>query len=179
VTLESGARLESDLVVIGVGVRPNVELAEKAGLVVDRGIQVDAYLQTSAPGVYAAGDIARYPDPITGERIRVEHWVVAQRQGQVAARNVLGKREKYAFPPFFWSHHYDVEIAYVGHAERWERIDIAGRLEASGARDATVVFRGDGGRALAVATIARNQESLRAEAAMEANDEKTLASLGR
>lgn len=176
VTLESGARVEGSLVVMGVGVKPNTELAEKAGIKVDRGIQVDEFLQTSAPGIYAAGDIARVPDAASGERIRVEHWVVAQRQGQVAARNILGKREKYAFAPFFWSQHYDVPIAYVGHAEKWDRVDIEGSLDK---RDVTVVLRGTGERALAVITISRDTESLRAEAAMEAGDTKTLASLAR
>ena len=162
-TLKSGGTLEADLVVMGVGVRPRLELAEKAGLKIDRGLAVDAFLAASAPDIFAAGDIARWPDPLTGQAIRVEHWVVAERQGQVAALNMLGLRQKFDSVPFFWSQHYDVPINYVGHAEKWDELVVDGDIAG---RDCLVRYK-LGGRTLAAASIYRDVASLQEEVAME------------
>ncbi len=161
--LDDGKELLADFVIAGVGVRPRTELAESAGLPVDRGIVVDEELR-AAPGVYAIGDVARYPDHRSGELVRIEHWVVAQRQGEAVAKTLLGHGTPFRDVPFFWSSHYDLTINYVGHAPSWDRVDIDGSIES---RDAAVhYYRGD--KLLAVATLNRDLYALEIERRFEA-----------
>jgi NADPH-dependent 2,4-dienoyl-CoA reductase/sulfur reductase-like enzyme len=179
VRLTSGETLEADLVVAGIGVTPRVALAQSAGLKVDKGgVLVDEYLRTSAPGIWAVGDIARWLDRHTDERIRVEHWVVAERQGQSAARDILAQDhggERFDAVPFFWSQHYDVSINYVGHVARWDTANLSGSLAE---RNAAVAFR-TAGRITAVATVFRDLQSLKAELALERGDMAGLAAATR
>jgi NADPH-dependent 2,4-dienoyl-CoA reductase/sulfur reductase-like enzyme len=163
VSLKSGGTIPADLVVVGIGVRPRLSLAESAGLALDRGVSVNSYLETSAPGIFAAGDIARWPDPHSGENIRVEHWVVAERQGQTAARNMLGAGEKFTTVPYFWSQHYDFPINYIGHAQSWDEIALEGDVAA---KDCLLRYKRNG-RLLAAASIYRDLPNLLAEVEME------------
>ena len=174
VVLDDGTTIPADLVVVGIGVIPRVDLAEGAGLAVDDGIVVDDRLRTSDPHVWAAGDAARYPDPRVG-MVRVEHWVLAQRQGQAVARNMLGHDLAFDDPPFFWSQHYDVPINMTGTAEGFDEEVVVGNAND---RDVLVGYR-KGGVTRAVASIYRDRESLRAEQALASDDQTALARLLR
>jgi NADPH-dependent 2,4-dienoyl-CoA reductase/sulfur reductase-like enzyme len=163
VTLKSGQTLDADFIVVGVGVRPRVALAEQIGLKIDNGVVVDQHLETSISGIYAAGDIARWPDPHLGKSVRVEHWVVAERQGQIAALNMLGEGIPYDAVPFFWSQHYDVPINYVGHAEKWDEIAVEGSIAG---KDCLLRYI-EKGRVTAIASIYRDLDNLKAELDLE------------
>lgn len=163
VRLKGGKALDADLVVLGVGVRPNTELAVKTGLAVSNGVDVDAHLQTSVPGIFAAGDVASFPDALSGARVRIEHWTVAERQGQIAAVNMLGGAERYEATPFFWSAHYDESLRYVGHAPKWDKIETDGSIAA---RDFTARYSFEG-RLLAVVSLNRDRENLEIERTLD------------
>jgi len=169
----ASARLPADLVVLGVGVKPRTDLAQRAGLEVDNGIVVDAHLRASAAEVWAAGDVAKYPEARLGTRIRVEHWQAAERQGQAAARDMLGLGGPFNDVPFFWSQHYDVTLSYIGHASGDAQIEVLGNLEQ---RDATVIYR-DAGKVTAVLTVGRDKQNLEFEAALESRDAAAVDAL--
>ena len=173
VELDEGTLLPADFVVLGVGVAPRTRLAEAAGLKVDKGIVVDDQFRASAEGVYAAGDVASFPDFRTGARMRIEHWQVAERQGRAVARTMLGIGEPFRDVPFFWSAHYDVTLNYVGHAEAWDRIVERGSLAD---RKYVAAFEHQG-RILAVVTLGEDLLSLEIEAAMSAGDEAKVKAL--
>ena len=163
VILADEQKLSADMVLVGIGVRPRTSLATSAGIEAPTGITVDAFLQTSVPEIYAAGDIAAYPDPLTGEPTRIEHWVVAERQGQVAAANMLGLSKRYQAVPFFWTQQYDVSLRYVGRAASWDDVVIDGDV---GGRDFIARYC-DKGVHLASAAIGRDREMLEEEQRFE------------
>jgi apoptosis-inducing factor 3 len=163
VTLQKGETIAADLVVIGIGVKPQTQLAEQAGIRTQNGVLVNEYLETSVAQIFAAGDIARWPDPLTGDNIRVEHWVVAERQGQTAARNIVGHHERFDSAPFFWTSQYDFTLNYVGHAERWDKLNLEGSLEDHNCKLSFM----RGAKNLAIATVGRDLECLKQEVEME------------
>jgi 3-phenylpropionate/trans-cinnamate dioxygenase ferredoxin reductase subunit len=125
-----GRSIEADFVVVGVGVSPRTHLAEDAGLTVDNGVVTTARLETSAPNIYAAGDVANALHPLFDERIRVEHWANALNQGPAAARNMLGKDAPYDNVPYFFSDQYDVGMEYAGYATDWDEVVFRGDVNA-------------------------------------------------
>ena len=164
VVLDDGSRLSADIVIAGIGVRPRLELAESAGLTLDNGLAVNEFLETNVKGIFAAGDVARWPDAYSDVRLRIEHWVVAERQGQVVARNMLGDRDRFDDIPFFWSAHYDkLSIAYIGHADRWDETRIDGDVMQMDCEVSYMVA----GKRRAVATINRDRMNLLAEVELE------------
>jgi len=157
--LEDGTAVPADAVVLGMGVVPRSQLAEAAGLAVDDGVLVDGYGETAYAGVFAAGDVARFPDPLTGRPIRVEHWAQAERAGALAAINLLGGAQPSIEPPYFWSRHWTLNIRYAGHAESTRDAAIDGSITE---RDAVVRYS-EGGRVTAVAGVGRDREVLQLE----------------
>ena len=162
-TTADGTAIEADFVLLGIGVRPRTAVAEAAGAAIDNGVQVDAFLETSVPGIFAAGDIAAYPDPLSGERVRIEHWAVAEQQGQIAARNMLGQRVPFDHAPFFWTEQFGVTIRYVGRASGWDAVTCEGDFE----RGSFIARYFAEGRHCATASIGRDKENLEDEQTLE------------
>ncbi len=171
VTLDDGEELAADLVIMGVGVRPRVELAKAANLRIENGIVVDEHLRTSSEHVYAAGDVARFP--YDGALVRIEHFSVAERHGRTAALSMLARSPEVKDIPFFWSAHHDVTLSYVGHAEKFDRVVVGGSLDG---RDATIGYL-DGERVKAIVTVNRDKQGLFAERAFEQGDQAALREL--
>ncbi len=163
ITTTARERIDADFVVVGIGVQPRLHLARTAGIDVDNGVIVDASMQTSIPDIYAAGDIAAYPDPISGERMRIEHWVVAERQGEVAAANMLGQKRRFDSAPFFWSEQFGTSIRYVGHATEWDQVLVDGDIDS----DSFAVRYFNKGTHFATASVGRDVDNLEDELALE------------
>lgn len=172
VVLDDKTSIDCDFVIVGAGIVPNTLLAEQIGCKIDKGVLVNEYLETSVPGVYAAGDIARWPDPHSKRHIRVEHWEVAERQGQVAALNMMGVSEPVKFQdvPFFWTQQYDLALGYVGNSDSFDRMDVMGEIEQ---RDFAVAYYEDD-RVAALLTVGRDRESLMIEDAFTHFDDRKV-----
>ncbi len=161
IVLDRGESVPADIVVVGVGVTPRSQLAEEAGINVRNGILVDTNLRTSIPGVYAAGDVARYPHG--ADDIRVEHWVHAQRQGRTAAANLIGRNEPFTDVPFFWTHHYGVDLRCIGLTAGWDEIRLEGDLDA---QDFLARYY-RAGTLIAATSVGRDRDNLRIEVELE------------
>jgi NADPH-dependent 2,4-dienoyl-CoA reductase/sulfur reductase-like enzyme/nitrite reductase/ring-hydroxylating ferredoxin subunit len=170
IVLDDKTILSCDFVLVGTGILPDTELAEQAGCEIDDGVLVDEFLETSVPDVFAAGDIARWPDVHCAKRIRVEHWEVAERQGQVAALNMLGDKIPFQDVPFFWTTHYDVNLGYIGFSDNFDRMDVMGDMDK---RDFAVAYYEDL-QIAALLTVGRDKESLLVEEAMVHFDQKRI-----
>lgn len=172
VELENDERLDTDLVVVGVGVRPATKFLEGVTLHRDGGIIVDEHMR-AADGVFAAGDIAYFPHPLTGERQRIEHWRTAMQQGRIAAHNMAGKKISYEAVPFFWTRQFDAGLLYAGHAASWDEIVYQGDVRA---RD-FLAFYIRVGRVLSVAGMNRDREMAAAEELMRLGRMPTVEQL--
>ncbi len=166
VILDDQSEIECDLVIVGAGIRPTLDLPIRAGCAVGNGVKVNEYLETTIPGIYAAGDIALWPDLLTGKHCRVEHWEVAERLGQTAALNMMGIPTKFVEVPFFWTEHYGIQMGYVGHSSGFDRMDVLGELDDN---DFAIAYY-EGDRVIGLLTVGRDEESLLVESALSKMD---------
>ncbi|MFM6927814.1 MAG: FAD-dependent oxidoreductase [Bdellovibrio sp.] len=162
VLLDDDQVVECDFVIVGAGIKPNTALAAQAGCKVDHGVLVNEHLETSVAGIYAAGDIAKWPDPRAQRAIRVEHWEVAERQGQIAALNMMGEKVKFQDVPFFWTQHFDQTLNYIGYSDRFDRMDVLGDIDK---KDFVVIYYEED-RVAAFLSVNRDKESLLVEEAL-------------
>jgi len=153
VLLEDGERLEADFVVVGVGVEPATDFLQGVELHKDGGVITNKYLEIG-DSLYAAGDIAHFPDPRTGELTRIEHWRTALQQGRTAAHNMAGNRTAYTAVPFFWTMQFGKSLRYVGHAKDWDKIIFQGDLD----KHDFLAFYVKDNRILAVAGMNRDRD---------------------
>lgn len=170
VLLRDGTTELADVVLIATGIKPVTAFAAESGLQIKDGILVDEYLETNIKGIYAAGDIARWPSPFSKDPLRIEHWVVAQRQGQIAASNMLGLKKKYSEVPFFWSQQFDVVLNFVGVATPLAETRIYGKL----ADKKCAVAYIENKLITGVLTIGLDLQSLEIEKAFEGQDQRSL-----
>lgn len=153
VVLQSGERIPADVIVVGGGVRPATDLLHGIPLLEDGSVEVNEYLLL-APGVYAAGDIATFPDRYSAKPVRIEHWRVAEQHGRTAAANMLGRQQPFTGVPYFWTNHFDTRFDYVGHADRWDDIIVDGDLSK---REFIAYYVSDG-KLLAASACGRDKE---------------------
>ena len=175
VILDNGDRLKADIVIVGIGVQPATDFLEGIDLhPKDGSVVVDEYLR-AADGIYAAGDIARYPDWRTSESLRVEHWRVAAQQGRIAAHNMAGKAVKFRGLPLFWTMQFKFPLRYIGHAESWDEIIVDGDLQ----KQEFIAFYVKNNQVLAVATSHKDTETAAISEFMRLNQTLTVEELRR
>lgn len=153
VVLEDGSRLDAELLVVGIGVEPATEILNGVELADDGGVPVDAHLR-AADGLWAAGDIAAFPDPVSGGRVRIEHWRVAEQHGRIAALNMAGQPTVAEAPPYFWTNEFGTRLDYAGHAEGWDELIVDGDLGAP----SFVAYYVQGGRIVAASGVKRDPD---------------------
>ncbi len=160
VRLADGSAVEADLVIVGIGLIPNTELAAAAGLAVDNGIVVDAYARTDDPDIYAAGDCSNHPSSFLGRRVRLESVQNAMEQARAAARNIMGRNEAYQMVPWFWSDQYDLKLQMVGVSSGYDQLVVRG--DPTTQRNFAVFYLKDG-RLIAADTVSRPQDFMLAK----------------
>ena len=173
VALSGGETVPADLIVIGIGIIPNTELAAAAGLTIDNGIVVDAHGQTSHPDIYAAGDVANQPNVFTGRRLRLESYQNAQDQAQAVARNMMGGDEAYEDSLWVWSDQHDVNLQMTGVADQWDELVWRGDVDGG----SFMVFYLDQGRIVAVNTVNNGREMRPAQRLLQSGKTFTAAQL--